>query len=52
MPSPCINSCKQLWKSDLLHGGDTCDLQNFPERLRQVQSVLGNGHEQIGADRR
>ena len=52
MSGPCINRCKQLWESDLLHGGDADDLQDFPERLRQVKPALGDGHKQIGTDRR
>jgi hypothetical protein len=43
-----MNSCKQLGESKLLHGRNAHDLQNFPERLRQVQPALGDGYEQIG----
>ena len=49
MVSSCINSGKQLRERDLLHRGDAHDLQNLPERVRQVQPALGDGHEQIEA---
>ena len=48
----CINTGKQFRERYLLHRGDAHDLQNFPEGLRQVQSLLGDGDEPIGADRR
>ena len=50
--SRCFISYKPLGKSNLLHGVDAHDLQNFPDRLRLVQPALGDGHEQIGAVRR
>ena len=48
----CINNGKEFRESDLLHGDDADDLQNFPESLRQVQPAFGDGNQKIGADRR
>ena len=52
MSGACINNRKELRERNLLHGGDTDDLQNLPERLRQVQPALGDGDQEIRADGR
>ena len=48
----CINIRKEFVKRHLLHRGDADDLQNFPEGVGQVLPLLGDGDEQIGAQRR
>src|ERR1035437_2308691 len=48
----CIESHKKLLDRDLLHRGNTDDLEDFPEGLRKVEPVLGDGDQKVGTDRR
>lgn len=52
MLSACIYNRKKIRERYLLHGGNAGDLQNLPKGVRQVEPALGDGHEQIGTDRR
>jgi len=47
----CINIRKKLFQRYLLHRRNTDDLQNFPERQRQVLPLLGAGDQEIGGQR-
>lgn len=50
MSISCIDFRKQFGESDLLHGGDTENLQDFPKRVGQVQPTFRDGHQEACAN--
>ena len=48
MSVACSNIHKNLLKRNLLKRRDADHLQNFPERLGQVHSLLGDRHQEKG----
>src|SRR5665213_298073 len=50
MNIPCVVR-KELWHRNFLEGRDGEDLKDFVQAGLQFQSLLQNGHQQVGAER-